>query len=762
MKPAREMKWLAMTLLLASRALAAPDGEGIYRNLCASCHGANGEGVAGKYDEVLYGKRSIEALARYIDRNMPEDDPAKCRGDDALAVATWIHGAFYSPEARARQRPPRIELTRLTNEQYRHSVADLVGSFGAPPGRFEGGGLQARYFNAEKMEQQKEKLLERIDGQVLIDQAVMAGIAKLTPNSFSATWSGALFAPDSGEYGIRIVTQNGARVFLNAVPAVKGSAEVPLIEGWVSRGEEPRTEAAKAYLVGGRAYPLRIQYLSYGQQSASLRFEWKPPGGVWQAVPAERLSQAWVPPVTVAASAFPPDDASYGYERGSAVSREWHEAVLRAALGVAADLMPALDRLAGVGDDGAERANKLKAFCERFAERAFRRPLDDGLRQELLGKEFEGTAPETAARRLIVRVLCSPLFLYPGLDRQVNDDHAVAARLALVLWDSLPDAGLWSAAREGLLRTPAQVEAQARRMLDDPRARHKLRGFFQHWLALGNTERLLKDPQAYPGFDERLVGDLRASLERFVDEVVWSERSDYRELLLADYLYVNRRMAEYYGMAAPAGDGFAKLALPPEQRAGIFTQPYLLASLSYYKSSSPIHRGVFVTRNILGRFLKPPPMAIVFMDDRFDPALTMREKVTQLTSKPSCMACHVTINPLGFSLENYDASGRWRVQDGGKPVDPVAEYATSGGEEIHLGGARDLANHAAASSEASEGFVRQMFQHAVKQAPDAYGVGTLTRLHDEFNTNQHHIRDLLLRVAITASRVDSAPALTPP
>jgi hypothetical protein len=146
------------------------------------------------------------------------------------------------------------------------------------------------------------------------------------------------------------------------------------------------------------------------------------------------------------------------------------------------------------------------------------------------------------------------------------------------------------------------------------------------------------------------------------------------------------------------------------------------------------------------------------MDDRFDPSLTMREKVTQLTSKSSCMACHEMINPLGFSLENYDATGRWRDKDSGKPVNPVSDYTTTEGEVIRLSGARDLAKHAAESAEASEAFARQMFQHSVKQAPDAYGVGTLTRLHGEFTNDNHHVRNLLLRIATTAAMHDSKPA----
>lgn len=741
--------YLFILSVLAGSAAAAPDGAATYQAQCASCHGPRGEGVAGKFDEPLRGKRNVESLAKYIDRYMPEEEPEKCVGEDAKAVAAWMHGTFYAPGTHAKD-APRIQLSHLTHEQYRQSVADLFASFGGRPGPFFGGGLEGKYFNAEKMEQNKEHLLDRVDPAVVLDAGILGAIPKLKPDSFSVTWSGSLFAPESGDYGLRVITQNGARVFLNALPWREGREEVPVIDGWVSRGEEPRAEETRLPLTGGRAYPLRIQFLAYGQKSASLRFEWKPPGGVWETVPATRLSKQWAPTAAVVAIGFPPDDSSHGYERGIAVNREWLDAVVRSAADLAEFASQQAESLAGTKPGAPDRVEKLKQFCATFAERAYRRPLDDPLRATVL-KDFENQPPETAVRRVVTRVLCSPRFLYPVSPSAPNDDFTAAANLALALWDSLPDEPLCKAAAEGQLKTREQIEAQARRMLDDPRTRHKLDGFFHRWLAIGGSERIAKDAKTYPDFNEPLIADLLQSLGLFVNEVVWNGNSDYRELLLADYLHVNSRMAAYYGLPAVPGDGFTKVALPAGQRAGVLTHPYLLASLSYFKSSSPIHRGVFVTRSVLGRYLKPPPMAIEFMDDRFDPTLTMREKVTQLTNKPACMSCHEVINPLGFSLENFDATGRWRERDSGKPVDSSGTYTTTGGETVRLTGPRDLATHAVASREASEGFVMQLFQHTAKQAPQAYGPDTLARLHGSFTTDSYHIRNLLARIAAIAA-----------
>jgi hypothetical protein len=288
-------------------------------------------------------------------------------------------------------------------------------------------------------------------------------------------------------------------------------------------------------------------------------------------------------------------------------------------------------------------------------------------------------------------------------------------------------------------------------MLQDPRARTKLRDFFHHWLGLEEAEDLSKDPQTFPDFDPLLLADLEASLEAFIHDVVWGDASDFRRLLLDDTLHVNPRLARFYGLEPPPDEAFQPVTFEPERRAGVLTHPYLLSIYAYYRSSSPIHRGVFLARRVLGRSLKPPPMAIQFMDERFDPSLTMREKVTELTRSETCMGCHSIINPLGFSLEHYDAVGRFRTEDNHKPVDATSDYPTAEGQVLRLTGARDLAVHAAQSDEARQGFVRQLFLHSVKQAPAAFGTDTLPRLDTAFIDSNYHIRQLLTEIAVAAA-----------
>lgn len=740
---------------------AAAQGARIYRSECARCHGKDGQGVAGKRAEPLAGDLGVHALADYVQRTMPDDAPGTLTAEDALSVSAYIHGAFYSSEARARLSPARRELQRLTHEQHQTSVADLLASFGTVKQATRRGGLAAEYFQSKGMNKKERSALRREDASVDRDWGTNSPVDGITADAFSVAWSGSLLAPESGTYDFRVRTPNGARLYVNAEMAPgdqnrrddsDARRSEALIDLWVSSGGKMREGTASLPLLGGRAYPLRLDFFKFKETNASVRLEWRPPGGAWTAVPSHVLSPepstGWV----VMGTPFPADDGSRGYARGSAVSKAWLEAVTRSAFEVADVVGARLDAFAGTKAGATNRTEKVRRFCSTLAARAFRGDLSARREAEIVGSAFQSGQPvEAAARRALVRILTAPEFLYPSVAAESGGPGAGrATALALALWDSVPDAALREAAAKGGpgLMDEATLRAQAMRMLGDARARAKLSGFFRHWLRLEEATDLSKDPKAYPGFDAEVMSDLRWSLEQFVEDVAWGTHPDFRRLLLEDRVYVNGRLAKFYDVEAPPDDGFVPVAIDAEHRAGVLTHPLILAAFSYHRSSSPIHRGVFLTRNVLGRTLRPPPMAIEFMDDRFDPSLTMREKVTELTGKAACMGCHATINPLGFSLERFDAVGRLRTHDNRKPVDPVADYMQPDGRMVRLTGARDVARLAAESPEARRGFVRQLFQHTWKQSPEAFAPGLLARLDEGFAAGECHIRNLWVEVVV--------------
>ena len=754
-------------LLLAGLWLAAPasgatfslfsrkaDGPAIYKQQCAKCHGPAGQGVKGKYNDPLVGDWSVEKLTRYIAKTMPEDKPGSCTGPHAEAVARYIHDTFYSREARAKTQTVRVELVRLTNRQHLLSVADLFRANEEPkvsPGK----GLAVVGYKSRNT-RREDKAIERNDTKIEFDygkgRPEWAGEGT---NGFALNWTGSVIADESGDYEFVVKTANGVRLWVN-------DDDKPLIDGSVSsfKGLE---HTATLKLIGGRAYPLRLEFFKTSRDPlANVTLLWQPPHGARQVIPARNLAPERATPTFIIATPFPADDSSVGYERGVSVSKEWDEAVTHVAIEVASHVTKNLDRLSRSKPTDKDRAEKVEAFCADLVAKAFRRPLTAEQKNLFVTLPLRSAAKlEDGVKRVMLLTLKSPRFLYLGIEGAQPDDFTIAERLAFGLWDSLPDAALLKAAAEGKLRSREQVTEHARRMLADARTRGKMQYFLHRWLQMNHIEDLTKDPDAYPGFTPEIISDLRTSLNLFLDDVVWSESSDYRRLVLEDDFFVNGRLAKFYGVATDAAEDFVRVQLDPKQRSGVITHPYLLAAFSYNKSSSPIHRGVFLTRNIVGRSLRPPPMAIAFKDGEFKPGMTMREKITELTRPQACQSCHSVINPLGFSLENFDAVGRFRDKDGNRPINAAADYTTDDGGIVRLKGARDIADFAVKSEHAHNAFIEQLFAQVVKQPMLAYGSDVLNQLRLSFVQSGYNIQKLLVDIAtVSALQGLEAPAST--
>ncbi len=746
---------LGSYLVLASTAHAENEkGAAIYAQRCAECHGANGEGVAGVRSEPLIGDLSVRELTKYISDTMPEDDPAACVGEDAAAVAAYIHETFYSVTAQFKNRPMRIELSRLTVRQYQNSIADLIGAF-AGSGTWDAQrGLEANYYNS-RQRRRENRVVSRIDpvvdvnfGEAFPDGKLpekKEGQDKPDPAEYSLEWNGSVLAPETGLYEFVVVTENGVQLWIN-------DTNRPIVDARVKSGSDTEHRGT-VFLLGGRAYSLRLEInKAKSEKTASAQLRWKPPHHAEELLPERQLLPRRVPTVLVVETPFPPDDKSVGYERGAAVSPEWNEATTFAALEIADKVIGRLNELAKLGRESDRRTEQLRDFCLKFAERAFRRPLTDAQRDIFVERQFrDAPDTETAVKRVVLLVLKSPRFLFPGAAAESFDDYRAAEWLALALWDSLPDDQLLRAAAEGKLSTREQLDAQARRMVDDVRTRAKVRGFFHQWLHFDHFHDVAKESSLYPGFEPAIASDLRTSLEFFIEDVVWSERSDYRELLAADYVLLNSRLARFYGIELPGDVDFVPFALDSEHRAGILSHPYLMTGLAYDKVSSPIHRGVFLARSLLGRFLKPPPIAVAPLEVELHPDMTTRERVAMQTSSTTCMACHGMINQLGFSLEEFDAVGRYRTEESGREVDAGGRYIARTGDEVEFRGARELAEFLSHSEEAHTAFTEQLFQNLIKQPIQAFGPEMLPRLRKSFQTHEFSMRHLLGETAVEST-----------
>ncbi len=728
----------------ASLAAEPRSGEAIYKNLCANCHGAQGAGTVEHAPDPLFGDRSLNELATYISESMPEDDPAQCVGEEAEKVAAYIYDAFYSPIAQARLKPAGIELSRLTVRQYENSVADLVTSFRGSNRWKAANGLKAEYFKTRR-DRNEDRVIERLDPQVDFDFGEGTPEAEKFDNreEFAIHWKGAVFAPETGVYDFIIQTENGARLWVN-------DTETPLIDAWVKSGDQTEYRGTLR-LLGGRVYPLRLEFFKFKETRASIRLKWRVPHHAEEVIPARALTDDWFPNTFVLTTPLPPDDASTGFEQGTTISREWDEATTYAALETARYVVEHLAELSKAKPQQGDYQEKTRKFCEQFTARAIRRPLTDADREFFVGQHFSNDRPvDDAVRHSVVLALKSPQFLYREYGQGDFDDYDMAAWLSFSLWDSLPDDQLLDAARNGQLSERKGIQQQAERMVNDLRARAKLAEFFHHWLRVDHFPDISKDRTLFPEFDEQVVSDLRTSLDLFVEDVAWSERSDFRELLRSPDVYLNVRLAPWYGVELDPQSDFQKFSLPEQQRAGVLSHPYLMAGFGYDKASSPIHRGVFLAKSVLGRFIKPPPVAVAPLAPDLHKDLTTRERVTLQTSPEACQNCHRMINPLGFSLERFDTLGRYRELEFDRPIDASGGYQSTTGEQVDFSGSVELADFLASNPEPQLAFVNQLFQSLINQPTQAFGLDELNRLQTEFSQNECNIRELLVEIAVAS------------
>lgn len=736
------------------KGLESRTGEQVYRQHCIRCHGEAGRGTKDNYPRALVGDKSLTQLTKVIDETMPEDDPELCVGEDAAKVAQYINDAFYSRLAQERNRPARVELSRLTVNQYRNTIADLIGSF-----RWEGDwdqkqGLKAEYYKSRRF-RNGERTIERIDPVVRFDfKEGSPDPSKMEPKEYAIRWQGSVLAPDTGEYEFIARTQNGAKLWIN-------DSNKPLIDAGVQSGSQTEYSGT-IHLLGGRRFRLRLEFFKTREKVGSVSLEWKRPQRPQEVIDSRYLSPNSFPEIFVATTPFPPDDRSVGYERGNSISKEWEQAATAASIEVASYLLPRLGELADAKPelDPAEREKRLRKFCESFAQRAFRHPLDDETRKLYIDRVFsEAKSPELAVRRVLLLVLNSPRFLYREPGEPEHGPFTIASRLSYTLWDSMPDKKLIEAASSGRLKTLEQVREQATRMVDSPRARVKLKSFFLQWLKVDQVPDIAKDPKVYAEFTPALASDLRTSLELFLDGVINGADPDFRKLLQTEELYLNGALARLYGADLPADAAFQPVKLKVGERAGLLSHPYLMANFAYTATSSPIHRGVFLSRALLGRTLRPPPEAVAPLAPDLEPSLTTRERVVLQTSPAACQTCHAMINPLGFSLENYDAIGRYRLDEKSKPVDSSGSYLSRSGSVVKFKGVRELAAFLSRAEETQNAFVEQLFQGLVKQPILAYGSQMLADLRQSFVEQNYNMRDLMVEIAVRSAWLNS-PTLT--
>jgi hypothetical protein len=347
----------------------------------------------------------------------------------------------------------------------------------------------------------------------------------------------------------------------------------------------------------------------------------------------------------------------------------------------------------------AEELPCAKQIISTLARHAYRRPVTDADLELLLNFYQKGrnkgsfdAGIETALRliltdpKFLYRIESDPAGIAPNAIYHVTDLD-LASRLSFFLWSTLPDDELLKVAGQGKLKDPAVLEQQVKRMLADPKAQALVTNFASEWLFLRNLQSVNPAGEDFPNFDENLRDAFRQETELFVGSIFREDRS-VLDFLNANYTFVNQRLAKHYGIPDIYGSQFRRVTLQGEERRGLLGKGSMLIVTSYPTRTSPVLRGKWILENLMGTPPPAPPPNVPALkeNDEGGKVTTVRERLEEHRKNPACATCHRVMDPLGFSLDNFDAVGAWRTKENGLPIDATGQLA----DGTKINGIQDL------------------------------------------------------------------------
>ncbi len=403
----------------------------------------------------------------------------------------------------------------------------------------------------------------------------------------------------------------------------------------------------------------------------------------------------------------------------------------------------------------------VQTYLERFGRRAWRRPLEvtevnrltaiaDNAATEL-GSITEGVRWATVA------VLASTNFIYraelgaPGLDGALRfTGYEMAARLAFLIWNSVPDDALLDEAAAGTLQTTDGVRAAAERLLSSSFGREAIGNFAEEYMRLERVLLQAKDPELYPEYtrtlQEAMVQDMRAAWE----SVAFDAQTSALDVFVTGTVRVNSELATLYGLDAAGLDPstFRTATLPDGPRAGILGKSGFLSQFANQKYGSPTLRGKFLSEAFLCTPIEPPPGDVNtdLPEPPDDMPMTRRQQLTMHSTNPTCAGCHVMMDPMGFPFENFDAIGRYRTMDHGLPVDASGEFPLSDGALLPVADAKEFAVAASTSELVARCMLRKYYSYAMGYKEREVDAAAIESLYQSFQASGFKLRDLVLTV----------------
>ena len=635
---------------------------------CLKCHG--GEKPKGGLSLTGWreGKDLTSAsaqLSAVLERLKDGSMPPAGKPQPPAAERARIVAALQQLQAQAKAGPGRVTVRRLNRAEYNNTVRDLLGIDFRPADDFPGDEVGYGFDHigdvlsvSPLLMEKYLKAAERIAREGLTPPPPLKpAVQRVLPREFKAE-------PPSMRLGrdgrFRMIDAGELRATFDAAMPGKYRLKVQAMSE-PAGDEEPRL----AFILDGKrlgthvvteAQGQRFQHeveLSSGKHTLGIVFEnpfkAPPPGGG-----VRRLGIAYVE--IEGPHDLPPPPPPPAYLRLFS-----HRP----------------------GPDLAPR-EAARRIITPLAERAFRRPVQPEEIEKLLKLFDQSQADqegfEESVRFMVQGLLVSPHFLFriegtaeaADPNREVLGSFALASRLSYFLWSSMPDEELFKLARANRLQEAKVLAEQVQRMLGDPKAAALTENFAGQWLQLRSLAVLSPDPGRFPEFDDELRRALARETELFFQHLLMQGRP-LVEFLTADYTFLNERLARHYGIPDVRGPEFRLVRLTTDQRGGLLTQGSILTVTSNPTRTSPVKRGKWILENLLAAPPPPPPPGVGDLAEDDQAVLTgsLRQRLELHRRDPTCATCHARLDPLGFALENYDAIGRWRTQDGSFPIDPA-------------------------------------------------------------------------------------------
>jgi hypothetical protein len=413
------------------------------------------------------------------------------------------------------------------------------------------------------------------------------------------------------------------------------------------------------------------------------------------------------------------------------------------------------------GASEADETACARKILSAFATRAYRRPITEPETQVLLdfyksGRTEENTF-DAGIQRGVERVLAAPSFIF-RIKSSRSDDVDLASRLSFFLWSSIPDEELLNLAIRGKLKDRAVLEQQVRRMLRDPRSKALVDGFATRWLELSKLAGFVPDTHLFPEFDENLREAFGTETRLFIADQIKQDRSVV-DLLTADYTFANDRLAKHYGIPNVYGTHYRPVKFTDGKRGGLLGHGSVLAVTSYANRTSVVIRGRWLLANILGAPPPPPPLDVPALKE---PGVdgqpkSLRERMEIHRKNPACASCHQRMDPLGFTLENFDAVGKWRTEADGAPVDPSAKMP----DGTEFSGIDGLRTYLAANK---EDFVRtlsgKLLAYALGRGLEFYDQPAIRKIAREAAADNYRWSSVILGIANSTPFVGAAETST--